>query len=911
MPSEVKPWRSVAVPREDVRSGRIRRDEFAANLPLVVAGRAPKEYQDPESFYAQTYITEGIQGLLRAVLKRLTGKGGEPVIQLQTAFGGGKTHSLLCVYHLVRSGTKLAVNQDLKKILKELDMKDIPEGKVVVLDGTDFSPNQPREHGAIKARTLLGELAWQLGGEEGYTRVKAADETGTAVSQSEIAKMLSDYGPCVILLDEIVVYLRQLGDMQGQMTGGTIDQNLSFIQNLTVAVQGVSNCVILASLPASDGGVQAGGDVGARVLRSVEAIFGRVQALWKPVTPEEGYAIVRRRLFDPITDTVARDAACKVLFTRYAEAGIADDVPKEVREQSYLEKMEATYPFHPELFDRLYEDWTTLEGFQRTRGVLQLLSEVVQKLWESDHQDAFIMPADIPLDTTEVKDIMTAYLPPGWDAVIDSEVDGDGAASVRIDNSEPARFGQVRACRRVSRTVFLGSAPMGRSQDTGNHGLLRSHVLLGTLRVGDTPGPYRDAVDKLAELRYFSSSTDRLWFGVRPNLNQEARGRSQQISADQISECVKEYLRRAIHDSHFRTHVFVESEDIPDDDELRLAVLPMSHDATRKTGGDGEGGARIYANDILKYRGTTPRLNQNRLLFLAFDEGGIDQVARAVQLHLAWKSILEDADQNRIELMVSDVGMARTQVEGTRRVYENVVANACVWMMVPTQSSTTADSVGEIDFRVDRVQLNAIWRTLVSSEYVIERWAPQFLKDLATRWFFSKSVSEISIDQLWEKMCHYCYMPRLSEKAVLESASAKGVPDGLIFVKGTENRVLIPQAEQGAPVALPPHGSEATPTIFPASGSMGSTPVPSVGHKNPKKFFATFKLSSEQSSKTDYTKIYNEVIDHLLKNGGSVDIELSASGTMPGGYSPEIQRIVKENSNTLGARKDTMGFDNN
>ena len=98
----LRPWREIARPHPDVAAGRYRQAEFAADLSQVARGTADVEYHDPVEFFARTYLTEGIKGLLLQALKRLGGKGGEPVIQLKTAFGGGKTHSLLALYHLLR-----------------------------------------------------------------------------------------------------------------------------------------------------------------------------------------------------------------------------------------------------------------------------------------------------------------------------------------------------------------------------------------------------------------------------------------------------------------------------------------------------------------------------------------------------------------------------------------------------------------------------------------------------------------------------------------------------------------------------------------------------------------------------------------------------------------------------------------
>ena len=150
-------------------------------------------------------------------------------------------------------------------------------------------------------------------------------------------------------------------------------QQLSFVQALTEAVKLVPNAMVLVSLPESD--VDAGSQRGVAALRALEKTFGRIQALWKPVATEEAFEIVRRRLFEPVRDGKARDAVCRAFADAYVAEGAK--LPTETQEGRYYDRLVQAYPIHPEVFDRLYEDWTTINGFQRTRGVLKLMARVI------------------------------------------------------------------------------------------------------------------------------------------------------------------------------------------------------------------------------------------------------------------------------------------------------------------------------------------------------------------------------------------------------------------------------------------------------------------------------------------------------------------------------------------------------
>jgi predicted AAA+ superfamily ATPase len=195
----LKPWREVAVPHSDVLKGTFSQAEFAADLTQVHAGTAVPEYQDAALFFQRTYITEGMRLLLDSVVRRLSGQGGDPVIQLQTAFGGGKTHTMLAVYHLATTTAAPADLTGIAPIIDAAGLTQLPHARVAVLDGTNASPAKPKKRGSLSVRTLWGDLAWQLGGETGYALVRASDEAGTSPAKDELAALLRAHAPCVVL----------------------------------------------------------------------------------------------------------------------------------------------------------------------------------------------------------------------------------------------------------------------------------------------------------------------------------------------------------------------------------------------------------------------------------------------------------------------------------------------------------------------------------------------------------------------------------------------------------------------------------------------------------------------------------------------------------------------------------------
>ena len=217
--------------------GTFQQSEFAADITAVRTGKATREYQDAAAFFERTFITEGMRLLLIQVAQRLNGKGGEPVIQLQTAFGGGKTHTMLAVYHLAtrnccpgRSGRHPGAARPGR-----------PDGRAAGprrgAGRHAHAPGQPWQHGKQSVRTLWGELAWQLGGEEAFALVREADATGTSPGKEVLRDLLARYAPCVVLIDELVAYIRQFSGRPGRSAAARYDSNLSFVQALTEACE--------------------------------------------------------------------------------------------------------------------------------------------------------------------------------------------------------------------------------------------------------------------------------------------------------------------------------------------------------------------------------------------------------------------------------------------------------------------------------------------------------------------------------------------------------------------------------------------------------------------------------------------------------------------------------------------------
>lgn len=930
----LKPWREIAIPHEDVLKGTFKQAEFAADLSLVHDGAATPEYQDASLFFQRTFITEGMRLLLDSVVKRLAGRGGDPVIQLQTAFGGGKTHTMLAVYHLASSKGLPSEMPGVSAILEAAGVTELPRARIAVLDGIKASPNQPVTRGALTICTLWGDLAWQLGGDEGFAMVAEADSSGTSPGKAVLQALLSRYAPCVILIDELVAYVRQFEEGKA-LTGGTFDSNLSFVQALTEALKAVPTAVLLASLPESDR--EAGSQRGVKALASLSHYFGRIQALWKPVGTEEAFEIVRRRLFTTVGDKHAADTVCRAFADFYVDN--KDDLPRETQESRYFERLVHAYPIHPEVFDRLYNDWSTLDNFQRTRGVLKLMAKVIHRLWKDGNNDPLIMPGSLPVYDAETRNELIQYLPQGWDPVLEREVDGERSEPVEIENRE-SKFGSVQACRRSTRAIFLGSAPSTANQLV--RGLELEHVLLGVVQPGQQIGLYKDALRRIGDrLHYLNLNTanNRFWFDTRPNLRREMEERKRRFQdKEDVFPALRERVQKSLATGLFgAVHVFTGSSDVPDDWQLRLVVLPPDAAFSR----NGQSLATERAREILKARGEQPRQKQNRLIFLAADYDSVSRLKDQVRSMLAWQSIVADIRDMTLNLDQFQAKQAGKSLDDAIEALRRMVRESYKWLLAPMQEARPGKGISEVQwehFALNPGASNAaqeIERVLKENELLITEWAPIHLAAVLKAWFWKDDVREVSALEVWQKSCQYLYLPRLKDDLAFQVTVGAGADSrdffgiaqgmdegryiGFSFGKKTsvfmDSSLLVIEPITAAAFAQALSAAEETRKATVVTTGTGSTPArvedltpqtyPSApGATTPqpapkRHFYGTVELDPIQAKKQFADLVEEVVLQFTAKPGVKVRIAIDIQAQSELGFDANLQRAVKENCKVL------------
>ena len=929
----LKPWREVIRPNQDVAQGSYQQAEFMADLQQVYDGRAVStQYGNPVSFFEHTYITPGIRALLVNAVKRLNGGGGDPVIQTKTGFGGGKTHSLIALFHLVRNAGALldpqesgdySVADEIRSIIADggYDQNSQALGEIAVLDGTYLATTDSRrtEQGD-PLNTLWGEMAWQLYGQKGYDIVREAARQGTAPGGAQLDELLNEVGPCVILIDEPVAYIRNAGAAQ--------DNIYTFFQALTQAVRRTHDAILVVTLPQTQ--TEAGGETGIEVMDRLDSLLGRVEAVWEPLAIYETFEVVRRRLFGPVTDPEAMQRTCEAFARMYSQN--RREYPQGVAEQNYLQRLKSCYPIHPEIFDRLYQDWSSIPDFQRTRGVLRMLSTGVNRLDMRKDRGYLIMPADLPLSDEALSHEFDRLLPGNWRPVI-SEVDSDNSKTDNIDKSS-TRFAELGgAARRVARTIFLGSAGSGAIR-----GIDQRTIHLGTTQPGEGVATYNDALNSMGgELFYLYSDGVRYFFHAEENLNKVANDRIEEFSEREVDDHILDVLEEA---RNRRGDVILYSGstwDVPEGDSVRLVVLPPR--LSLPTRSAEEDTASPEALKILKERGEAPRTRRNTLLFLTAKRDEIRSLRNEVRKFLAWRSIISGERSIR-----NLSGERRSQASANGRESETGARAAAVrayrWALAPVQSDPQ-----RAEYTLNQTQIEArengeiVAKTLeklTQEEALVARITPAALNRTLGQYFWNgdDGPSHVSIDYVWDVLTANVYLHRLQDKAVLLRCIEQGVEEGAFgyardyvgesyqglrytgaladagpLVAERNIGFLVKPAvaarQQAAERAAPPSDDSPGGVTDEPDGPYRDKPGPDGPPplRGPRRITAR-KTAGADISLDDINLLRQEIIRNLSTDGGEVTVEITVSARKDDGFSENITRSVRENSIQLGLQFD-------
>ncbi len=755
-----------------------------------------------------------------------------------------------------------------------------------------------------------------------------ADRTGTSPGAA-LVELLRRHAPCLVLVDEWVAYARQLYGVDG-LPAGSFDAQFTFAQALAEAARSVAGALLVVSIPASD--IEVGGEGGKAALERLKNVIGRMESSWRPASAEEGFEIVRRRLFDDLAAGAApaRDAVVKAFGNLYR--GQRAEFPSGCPEADYERRLTAAYPIHPELFDRLYGEWSTLDKFQRTRGVLRLMAAVVHELWERNDTSLLVMPATVPIDAPAVSAELTRYLEEGWTPVIESDIDGPNALPLRLDRDNP-NLGRYSATRRVARTIYLGSAP---TQQAANRGVDDRSIKLGCVQPGESPATFGDALRRLGDqATYLYVDGQRYWYSLQPSVTRLAQDRAaSNFDDDDVDEEIRRRLASATKSGQrgdfANVHPAPRSPaEVPDEAEVRLVVLGPEYPHSGKTA---DSPARLAAVQFLERRAAGDRLHRNMVVFLAPDKARLDELRQGVRDLLAWRSI--DADSETLNLD----NFQRRQAEHKRGQFDEVVAQRIgetfAWVLVPSQSATDPAVVWD-ETRVNGPEPLAVRvsRKLKGEEGLITEYSGVRLRmdlDRVPLW----RGSHVGLDQLWSDYSQYLYLPRLRDSRVMLDAVRQGValltwdPDTFAYASAVEDPsgrytglvagehptvvldaiavVVKPEAaarqldEERSAVAR-------TSTTAPAADDTGQRPGPpgtggaALAPQGPPpktRFYGRVSLEPVRMLR-DLGDIAEAIVAQLGRADATVKITIEVEATADDGFDDDLRRTVSENARTL------------
>lgn len=627
----MEPWYKVATPRKEVREGRsFNPDEFAIHLEQVVAKTAPEDYRDPKQFFARTCFTRALREHAGMVLRRLLGETANtaPVMTLITQFGGGKTHTLTALYHLVTSGSKAREYPGVDALLKEAGIGTVPQAKVAAFIGNAWDPQQGRE-------TPWIDIARQLAGEKGVKELGESAKTTPPGTDALVRVFNAADAPILLLFDEVLNFLNRHRAMA--------DHFHAFIQNLTVATTATTRGAAMISLPRSqvemsDWDMQWQDKITKVVRRVAKDLIANDEA--------EISEVVRRRLFEDVGSDKIRRNISKIYadwcFERRAqlppEWTAVDTVSTEAKAREYLRgRFEVCYPFHPATLSVFQRKWQALTQYQQTRGTLAMLAQWISWAYKEGFTKARTEPlitlGSAPLEVPEFRSVVLGQLGESrLVAAIDSDISGAQSHARALDADTKGALRNIH--RRVGTAILFESS--GGQADKIAH-LPELRFALGEPEVDTTS--VDTAAFTLEDRSYFIRRVGSDGFKITHQPTMKKVVSDRRASLDEETEIIpamrmliqKEFDRGAgIPIVTFPT----DGTAVQDSPKLTLVVVGPEYEWM------GNGRIRQQIAEWTKQRGKSPRLYPASLVWCLKKPGR--DLRDKVELWLAWKRVAKE-----------------------------------------------------------------------------------------------------------------------------------------------------------------------------------------------------------------------------------------------------------------------------
>jgi len=728
----MKAFHTIAVPHADILSGKLTMDVFAADLWEVLQKRAPDEYQDPHRFFEKTYLTDGLKNLLGVVEKRLSGKGGDPVIQVQTPFGGGKTHSLISMFH------------------KSAEWKS----RCAVIVGTALAPTD----------TIWGILSEQLTGS------RAGFEGMAAPGREAVRNLLAENQPLLILMDEVLEYAtKAAGIMVGKST--LASQTIAFLHELSETVATLERTCLVITLPASV--LEHYDENAEQLFRQLQKVSGRVEKIYTPVQEYEISRVIRQRLFARINEKEMKNIVNE--FMEYAEKeGL---IPPGIDPSEYRRRFEDAYPFLQEVIDVLYQRWGSFSSFQRTRGVLRLLSLVIYSHRESSIP--YFTLSDFDLANQEIRRELLKHIGPEYDSVIANDITNADAGAPKVDEELGDAYRGLRLGSRTATAIFMYSFSGGVER-----GATLGEVKRHATTLQNPSSVIAEALELLkSRLFFLQQQSGKTFFTNQPNLNRILINRMEDIKDHEIEEAETDLLQKRLKGQHFRVYLWPQQDvDIPDSPEIKLIILK---DASEE-----------QMMSFLTQKGSTPRVHRNTLFFLTPMENEYLALERLIRRYLGFRSIQDDSTLKLTEEQKTQVKNELKQLEKDlttqlRRAYR-------VLYLPARDSQLRSLDMGVPTYGMDIPLDEEVYEKLRTEGEILVRLEPLVIKE---RYLTDKDY--ILTEQLVKNWSRTPGELRVINEESWRKSIAEGVKQGLFglgILEGDQPQCIA--VEKESPVAL-------------------------------------------------------------------------------------------------------------
>lgn len=920
--SDVQPWFRAVIPHLDIRQGRLDESVFAANLTEVALGQGREMYTNPVVFFSKTYFTVGLKNLARTVIKGLNGNedAENRVISLQTGFGGGKTHSLISLYHLCKWGRKANQSDHVSALLEYSGQPGFETTSIAVFTNRTNDPANGRmTHDGVHIQTIWGELAYQLGGKTAYEIVRKNDEQLIAPA-GLFHKILKNCKPALILIDELADYcLKASARVVGNST--LADQTISFMQELTETIAMVNHSVAVITLPASP--QEVGNTPEAQsILNTLQRRVSRVGADTKPVADEEIYEVIRRRLFEEVGDLsmIERVAA------RYIDLYQAhmSELPTQATRMEYKQKIIKSYPFHPELIDIFRIRWGSHHDFQRTRGVLRLLASIVSDLWKKQQTlpgpNIMIHSGSIDLGTV---DAISSQLKRLWgneyDSVITADVAGSSSNAVKIDSNKP-EYGHWSLTQSIASVILTNSF----GSEGANKGISVPEIKLQLLVPdGFNHNSVNGALDELEGMGHYlynaqsGGAAKRYWFHTKPNINILV---NQAKTGFKDTDLDAEILRRLRERTALRIQLFNvlidPSGDVPEQTRPTLIILHPKYMANPDRL---NGNTRPVIKKLATERGNSPRIYRNTMLFLICSEMGTGKMYADLREYLACQKIITDyASQLERE---QKEGLKRRTDDSSRQTDISIVKAYSIIVkhreMAGPEHILLQQFKDSIDHQINTVIIDA----LKQEEWLLESVG---LNTLRTNNMLPAADQALNVKKdVYEAFLRFDDKPMITGPDTIAKSLAKYSYNGeFCIASGDGNKFtryflheqvpffdvtdqtywLLDKSLKPAPEPIKPEPideGEEPPTV--TNGEGDKTPPPPVVDPAAPRKIKSVSISGRVPLE-QYTQVFNSFVMPLAQNNIEIEIRIKGYSTYAKPLtenSPEY-KIVKESAKQLG-----------